>query len=730
MVHLAIGRFINLVLPFAEYSLTFFSLIDASPNPLVNKNDRDRHAPSMVGVGDKESLVQVQFPPSGPRAKTTDVLDPASEHPGIPSAQDFPPLAAPQPIAPPKNQRRGKANTATSPTIKPAIPVLPTTSGRSIPPPSDVSKVQTAQPIDETNLLDASLQGHDEVESVAKPRSAATASKLNTPSIGQPNISNGKKPLSVPGPKTLPVSLADEHKLSSHGSKPSIERQDDLDNFEIDTAKEVPSRQGEPEPSSITRDEAIEEAVPVPTPSQTLNPAKEAQGMSSTKARQSQPRTLRVLANPQHETTPRTQPESPSTYGGITPSITKKTPSRRESLTSMNQPGTPASERISDNASLTSTSLSRANSPPPSKASAPTKQATKSQQKKERQARARLVEESSKRIQGVSSKVTTEEPVQAPIVGRKKKAKKASTKANADLQAEASQPPSPKMKDEGPQDNLQPIPTVSAAENPPMEPLTEAANSQKHPKHVDKPSDEVNASQIDQQKNKLTAASILSGLQKSGDISASALDLFKGVPGLNHRIELAQNDISDIDAHPTLTESQIDQINSGEAITVELENDKRIIVLPDRFLLRGLSAAKAERFLDLRKQHIALPKSVAFSSPRYEIDRYIHALPDSNTISKLITLAKAPKNPMELDNCFVTPPTVAHSAAASMPPHWSVSPLAAAEKINNHLPAETKPRMDEAEQALMAAKKETESLEKKLNAVLKRNRRLVFGSSG
>lgn len=37
--------------------------------------------------------------------------------------------------------------------------------------------------------------------------------------------------------------------------------------------------------------------------------------------------------------------------------------------------------------------------------------------------------------------------------------------------------------------------------------------------------------------------------------------------------------------------------------------------------------------------------------------------------------------------------------------------------------------VDEAEQALLSSRKETELLEKKLNALIKRNRKLVFGNA-
>lgn len=96
----------------------------------------------------------------------------------------------------------------------------------------------------------------------------------------------------------------------------------------------------------------------------------------------------------------------------------------------MNFPGTPSSEHVSmsDNVSMTSTSQSRANSPPPvggtRVGSAPIREKTKSQQKKDRQERAKAKEEEEKAKLLKEGNFIAEEPAQEAIVSRKKKEKK------------------------------------------------------------------------------------------------------------------------------------------------------------------------------------------------------------------------------------------------------------------------------------------------------------------
>lgn len=139
------------------------------------------------------------------------------------------------------------------------------------------------------------------------------------------------------------------------------------------------------------------------------------------------PRTLRVVqtATPKAEAPPAVQSTSTPPAAAFS-----KLPSRKPSVASMNLPGTPSSEHVSmsDNVSMTSTSQSRANSPPPvggsRVGSAPIREKTKSQQKKDRQERAKAKEEEERAKLLREGNAIAEEPAQEAIVSRKKKEKK------------------------------------------------------------------------------------------------------------------------------------------------------------------------------------------------------------------------------------------------------------------------------------------------------------------
>lgn len=246
-----------------------------------------------------------------------------------------------------------------------------------------------------------------------------------------------------------------------------------------------------------------------------------------------------------------------------------------------------------------------------------------------------------------------------------------------------------------------------------------------------------------QSKNSLTAAAILSKLQKSGDVSSTILNIFKGVAGANYRFELGQADFAESETGPILSAAQARQINEGDAITFDYPLNKRIIILPDRRLLRGLSAEQAQRYLELRKRILSTPEATMFHAPRHSIDRYLHAAPHHRARSVKRAAAGAANGGEHagldddqfcgLENRFVSPP-LTQSSTSTMPAYWSASPLSEDNVGGVGAGAGGVVRrsavlgVNEAEKAMLAARKETDALDKKLNALLKRNRKLVFGN--
>lgn len=138
------------------------------------------------------------------------------------------------------------------------------------------------------------------------------------------------------------------------------------------------------------------------------------------------PRTLRLTNTPKAEA----PPSNAAPVVTLPNAAAHRFPSRQPSVSSINHPGTPSSEHVSmsDNISITSTSQSRANSPPPASrvGSAPVRDKTKSQQKKDRQLRAKQLEEAelAKAKAADSSRVVAQETEQEAVVSRMKKTKK------------------------------------------------------------------------------------------------------------------------------------------------------------------------------------------------------------------------------------------------------------------------------------------------------------------
>ena len=626
--------------------------------------------------------------------------------PGLSSTQDFPPLAAPQPaVPPPKLQRKGIAVNMASPVVKPVVPVLPIQPSRTNSALKDDHDRRV--PLKKTGDLGPSGLALRE-PSTTKPGAKIKLSKAisDTP-VSQRSKPRAKHVSEISTMAGTPHTKTDQKALPEV-SQQEVEKRHHPGKLDIAAAKDSSENDIEAVNVALASDNPVDPASAASTLFRPVTPSTGMSQVVALGARQSQPRTMRVLPTPKVETLPQVSPISPS-MTSVT--ATKKPTSRRGSFTSMHLPGTPLSEKISDNASFTSTSMSRANSPPPTKiGSAPVRQVTKSQQKKERQVRAKVAEEA-------PVKAVAEGSIQAPIVGRKKKTKKSATRDTENSTPAITRPSSPAPKDENSPDLVPSVPVT------PLTEIKETVQSQK-----DKPENEAAATGLPsadhRQNHMLTAASILSSLQKSGEISSTSLDMFKNVVGLNYRSELVQSELLESEVNPTLSAAQARQINEGEAIAFNYAPNKRIIILPDHRILRGLSAEQAQRYLELHKElHSKVNPAVFHPVPQGITERYRNPVPH-RIAARQSSGTPSSENIPNLENRFVTPP-LTQSVTSIMPTCWPPSLLS--DETDGR---RTIMEVDEAEQALLASRKETELLEKKLNALMKRNRKLVFGNAG
>ncbi|KAF2749839.1 hypothetical protein M011DRAFT_398227 [Sporormia fimetaria CBS 119925] len=328
------------------------------------------------------------------------------------------------------------------------------------------------------------------------------------------------------------------------------------------------------------------------------------------------PRTIRVVATPKVET-----PPVLSAGSGTVPQVptVEKLRSRQASIASITQPGTPVSELISEDASGTSASVSRANTPPPiggKVGTAPVRKKTKSQAKKERQERARQILEE----QVLAIEEPEPEPVQAPIVGRKKKTKKPAASVPKPSAAAKSQPSSPK-----------PAAVEAPAE---IESKPNSAPAPASAKSISVQSTEESSTtrppleqEAEEQKEKLgqSTQEFIASLQSSGELLTSMLEFFKPLSAsLAHSARIAQmgGAMASQDAYLHISEADIAALADRQAVRLggpDGKPESHTLITPEGKCLWGLTQELEERALELEKHIETLKGFTGFHSVKQHV---------------------------------------------------------------------------------------------------------------
>lgn len=673
------------------------------------------------------------LPPSSPRSRKPTPI-PATVPPGLSLPQDFPPLVAPSvpAAAPPKSLKKVNASnapnalSASGSVIKPVVPVVPSQATKSTDAavgkdthgdPTTTKEDLPAKPT--ASVVEAVPKPKSRKEtaivgSVAPPRSRKTARSSDLASV---NSGRGHKASPDTSKQTTEPITGDSNKRRPGNSNPEATKSGvDTGMKPLDTSQSSAKTQ-EDTPASTTTVSTIS------LPETPVTAVTQASGTSV--GRSGQARTIRVLPTSKQEETKKGS--TAAAQKDPNASATGSFPSRRGSLSSVHPPGTPASERISDNVSMTSTSMSRANSPPPSKVgTAPVRNVTKAQQRKERQAKAKQAEEAAK-VEESPTKVVAGEPVQAPIIGRKKKQKKTASRGTADSTPAVTRPTSPQPHDEGILEQEEPAPSTPVKDSKKAE-ARAAAESE-----ADTPISPAGQSINDQQqKNVLNAGALFSALQRSGEIASSAADIFKPVLGLNHRFDIDAQSLEHpgFGVPPTLTDAQNRQIDQGEPLCIDQGNHKRIIVLPDRRTLRGLSPEQANRYLELRTQALSTSNQLYHAGHGPAPPKQTRASSSASNVTFLPNpfLTEADQSQSAFTATASHLPQAFGSVGAANPTTYVDESAAIIATRRERLGVGVS--VDDSEQAWMAGRRETEALEKRLNKLLMRNRRMVFGGNG
>ena len=634
--------------------------------------------------------------------------------PGLPLPQDFPPLVAPSKPPPPVR----KVTQAATSSIKPAVPAFSSSKAQAVITDKEEPFIgPTHQQESTTQSNDVSFDASESGSKVEVPEESATAEQSAS------ELRSEKKSGSANSDETVRAVPLEAVPKAKKANKPKEKRQLpgklDIASTKASSASEMDllADSSEVNRSSKTSSQTVNES----GNSQPTTPARStpqsAQSTQINAPRTGQPRTLRVVSTNKADSPAKPAVTSPSPPPESATVASIKSISRRPSLTSVQVPGTPISEKISDNASLTSTSISRANSPPPSKVgTAPVRQTTKSQQKKER--RAKQVSKADE----ASVKAVVEEPAeQAPIIGRKKKTKKINTsRATEDSTPAVTRPSSPAVQEGTTEEKLPSLPATPVQDSKKDQKsttITTGAEAQAEP-DISMATD-----QPEQRKPPLTAATLLASLIESGQLAPSIENLFKNVPGVNYRFDITPDDFENAPLPEIFTDEQQRAFDAGEAILVDDLRGKPVIILPDGQELRHLTRKEAEHTMSLRKSIVSKPDHIQHKhsdSPSWSMLQLFPPRPAAKT-SKIAL----EEDEDELPNPFIDDmPDAAHQYQGPVSPVLYTN--------TSMQEPQLKPRiitLEEREADWIKAKKEHEVLEKKMNALIKKNRKLLFGGA-
>ena len=521
------------------------------------------------------------------------------------------------------------------------------------------------------------------------------------------------------------------------------------------------------------------------------------------------PKTLRLVPTPKTEVPP-TGSATPSSTTSMFPQ--NSAPSRQTSIASntrLDRPATPTSEIISDNASVTSASMSRASSPPPTKiGSAPVRATTKSMQKKQRR-------ELQKEKEKLDLEVTVKselEPEIGPIMGRKKKQKKERTPHSATggttpavsrpatprpVEPVSEEPKSTEIAEQPPQASDLPAPM----EREILKPVNRLSDVKgKGKAKVTRPSTPEPVSTVVEQEEDEpserplpTPATILQELASAGLVGEiSNLNLLKP-PTVNFRVQDSSTDMQNTNSKLAITPEDRAGLLAGKPVHKIVDGVSRIMLTPNGDCVRNLSSEEEKRYLELQARIAAEAGPAAFFSAKHHANSGFtliggRAVPNGPPpFFPIPSTGSTPMDPvskiqrdeaLSYINQFVLPSLSTNSQLekalnanaldaemlrSSEVPTWATwgsDPAAARPEDGDgaygthhegilatgleHMTAHFAIGNDidrgqpmgnvsllslvEAETAMQMARKETENLEKRLNTILKKNRRILLGT--
>lgn len=500
------------------------------------------------------------------------------------------------------------------------------------------------------------------------------------------------------------------------------------------------------------------------------------------------PRNLRIISSNVPPTSNEIVPVVDKRNAHSTSTITSTSTATSKSVA---RPSTPVNEFVSDTGS-TASSIRGLGSPMLPDEGSPrgnliplAKIKSKSALKKERIA---AQKEREKEATIIPIPVPTEEGEHAPVVARaRKKERKAAAAAAAFAAANAvkahqSKASAPEMEPTSSQtSDIKETGSVSSEQN--KSTSIPFATTRETPELVDL---SINNSQSGENSvtgadllTHLTAAEIIRDAQESGEIDFHEFEMLRPPTGLSTRHEVTKDEFKEFGKRfeAALSRMKTGSSNFNEhqlsidlpsftqsADTAQGNMQKRLIVTPGGIMLRGLTKDQEARFLKLEaRSGKSLPSYFHSSiSQKFQSQQYTEGLPcdlvDSpEDLSIEETLAYLSRMHKHLEASSSDIVSDAQDAVGNMTRLYETrnnafndqdlinsnkidnSTFSVAKAVDSMLLAslhsevlepvtETSMKVEDAERLLGISRKETEMYEKKLNALVKRNRKLVFGA--
>ncbi|KAK8244980.1 hypothetical protein HDK77DRAFT_240241 [Phyllosticta capitalensis] len=413
------------------------------------------------------------------------------------------------------------------------------------------------------------------------------SAKDQHPKAKAPQTKPEKKELTGPQPVETSLSKAKDGKQNVESERPEPKSGMSTAKRQHPGMLQIPKKEAlnqEREPSSAGAESTTKNPRAVSlTATSTSRPATPTGTAAGSPLKRTGPSIMRITNTPKTESPPVASASAP--VSAVPNPSVASIRSRQPSIASLNQaPGTPLSEFISDAASMTSASasISRANSPPPGGrvGSAPARTKTKSQAKKERQEKAKLMAEQEIGM-NKDSRAQSEEPiVQEGIQTRKRKEKKEKKK---------------------PTKTAKSTPTDTPTGTPAPEESVEDTVVETTVQEVEQPMEEPEEKKAPQP---LTASQIVAKLLANGDITHEQMEnMFKSFPqGPNERqitLQDAPNrgreyELGDDDARAIVDNSEPQRLGGEDG-----RLSSRVLISGSGRILRCLSKSEEDRYLQV-----------------------------------------------------------------------------------------------------------------------------------